>query len=271
MTLDQSPQSFQAKPLLGKTAMVTGSSTGIGSAIALELAEQGANLILHGRSNSPAMQAMTSRLAEMKTDSHCLFEDFETTSDWNAFVDKAWQWKSGIDFWINNAGGDVLTGEYADRSLLEKLEFLWQVDVKATLMLSRRVGQLMTQAPDCSEGKVILNMGWDQAWQGMAGESGELFSTTKGAIMSMTKSLAQSFAPKVRVNCIAPGWIKTDWGEQSSVYWDKRAKIESLMNRWGTPADIANAAAFLCSPAASFISGQIVPVNGGFNYNQTER
>ena len=261
----------RAKPLLGKTAMITGSSTGIGSAIALELAEQGANIILHGRSNSEAMQAIKTKLAALDADCHCLLEDFSTNPDWNAFVDKAWKWKSGFDFWINNAGGDVLTGKNAQQSLDEKLELLWQVDVKATLMLSRRAGELMAETLGPPGEKVILNMGWDQAWQGMAGESGELFSTTKGAIMSMTKSLAQSFAPQVRVNCIAPGWIKTDWGEQSSDYWDNRAKNESLMNRWGTPADVANVAAFLCSRSASFISGQIVPVNGGFNYDSSER
>ena len=114
----------------------------------------------------------------------------------------------------------------------------------------------------------IITIGWDQAWQGMAGESGELFSTTKGAIMSMTKSLAQSLAPFVRVNCIAPGWIQTKWGESTSPYWDNRAKSESLMNRWGKPEDVAKAALFLCGDNADFISGQIVPVNGGFRHWQ---
>ena len=84
--------------------------------------------------------------------------------------------------------------------------------------------------------------------------------------MSMTKSLAQSLAPHVRVNCLAPGWIKTQWGDGASEYWSDRAEKESLMGRWGTPQDVALVAAFLCSDAASFISGQIVPVNGGFKY-----
>jgi 3-oxoacyl-[acyl-carrier protein] reductase len=104
----------------------------------------------------------------------------------------------------------------------------------------------------------------------MEGDAGELFATTKGAIMAMTKSLAQSFAPHVRVNCIAPGWIETKWGQQTSTYWDQRAKSESLMNRWGKPQDVASAALFLCSPAASFISGHILPVNGGFRYRQND-
>ena len=100
----------------------------------------------------------------------------------------------------------------------------------------------------------------------MAGDAGEMFAATKGAIMSMTKSLAQSLAPDVRVNCLAPGWIKTKWGESASGKWNQRATQESLMNRWGTPRDIANAAAFVSSDDADFISGQVIPVNGGFRY-----
>jgi 3-oxoacyl-[acyl-carrier protein] reductase len=66
------------------------------------------------------------------------------------------------------------------------------------------------------------------------------------------------------VNCLAPGWIKTQWGEQASEHWQQRAMRESLLGRWGTPDDVARAARFLVSPAATFINGQIVPVNGGF-------
>jgi 3-oxoacyl-[acyl-carrier protein] reductase len=82
--------------------------------------------------------------------------------------------------------------------------------------------------------------------------------------MAFTKSLARTLAPKVRVNCLAPGWIQTAWGENASAYWQRRAEAESLLGRWGTPEDVALTAAFLCSPAAGFITGQIVHVNGGY-------
>jgi 3-oxoacyl-[acyl-carrier protein] reductase len=98
----------------------------------------------------------------------------------------------------------------------------------------------------------------------MEGDNGELFSTTKGAVMAASQSLAQTFAPQVRVNCLAPGWIRTEWGETASDTWQKRARKQSLMDRWGTPEDIGTAAVWLASPASSFVSAQIIQVNGGF-------
>jgi 3-oxoacyl-[acyl-carrier protein] reductase len=110
---------------------------------------------------------------------------------------------------------------------------------------------------------VILNMGWDQAEHGMAGDSGEMFAAVKGAVMAFSRSLARSLAPHVRVNCLAPGWIRTAWGDTASEYWQRRALRESLLERWGTPDDVARVARFLASPAADFITGQIIPINGG--------
>ena len=109
----------------------------------------------------------------------------------------------------------------------------------------------------------IINLGWDQVEVGMAGDSGELFAAAKGAVMAFSRSLAQSLAPQVRVNCLAPGWIKTAWGQSASQAWQDRARGESLLDRWGTPEDVARVARFLASPAAEFITGQVLNVNGG--------
>lgn len=82
--------------------------------------------------------------------------------------------------------------------------------------------------------------------------------------MAFTSSLAMSAAPMVRVNCVAPGWIKTAWGAVSSDYWATTcAKGESLLGRWGTPEDVARTISWLVSPAAEFVNGQCIAVNGG--------
>lgn len=257
-----------SQSLKNKTVVVTGSSSGIGRAIAIELAREGANVLLHGRAASERISQVADEVRLLGAETDFIFADFERLESVDAFVQQAWSWRDGVDVWVNNAGGDVLTGQWKDESLERKLDYLFQVDVKATLLLSREVGRRMVARENAAPGSSsIINIGWDQAAQGMAGESGELFATTKGAIMAMTKSLAQSLAPNVRVNCIAPGWIQTKWGETASDDWQRRAKSDALMDRWGQPEDVAAAAAYLASENASFVSGQILPINGGFRYS----
>jgi 3-oxoacyl-[acyl-carrier protein] reductase len=97
----------------------------------------------------------------------------------------------------------------------------------------------------------------------MEGRTAELFALGKAAIMGFTKSLARSLAPTVRVNCVAPGWVQTAWGEGAGQPWQERVLAETPLARWGTPEDIAGVVAFLCSDEAAFLTGQIVNVNGG--------
>jgi 3-oxoacyl-[acyl-carrier protein] reductase len=136
-----------------------------------------------------------------------------------------------------------------------------KVDVVGTLRLSRAVAAKMKTRGHGT----IVNIGWDQAVSGIPGDSGQMFAATKGAVMALTRSLAKSFAPEVRVNCVAPGWIRTDWGDSASDKWQQIATGDSLMARWGEPEDVARAVRFLVSPAASFINGQVIDVNGGRN------
>jgi 3-oxoacyl-[acyl-carrier protein] reductase len=200
-----------------------------------------------------------------------LLADLADENACRAFADQAWNWRQGVDVWINNAGADVLTGDAADWDFERKLSYLWAVDVLGTVRLSRRVGQKMAATDLPSRDRAIVNMGWDQAETGMGGDSGEMFATVKGAVMAFTRSLARSLAPRVRVNCVAPGWIRTAWGQTANAYWQQRASRESLLQRWGTPDDVAAVACFLASPAAAFITGQIVAVNGGLRRESDER
>jgi NAD(P)-dependent dehydrogenase (short-subunit alcohol dehydrogenase family) len=173
-------------------------------------------------------------------------------------VHEAWG-ESGLDIFVSNAGADVVTGEAADWSFEKKWEALAAVDVTATLRLCRSIGERMK----AGRGGVILTMGWDQAETGFDAESGLLFAPAKGAVMAFTRSLARFLAPRVRVNCLAPGWIKTAWGETASERWQQRVASETPLKRWGLPEDVAAMARWLCSPAAAFITGQIVRINGG--------
>lgn len=247
------------RDLMGMKAVVTGSTSGIGRAIALELARAGADIIIHGRQPGPREAHVAAQVQAAGVRPHVLHADLSDPEQCRTLATRAWDTCGSIDIWINNAGADTLTGPAARWPFERKLAELLAVDVAATILLSRELGRRMKE-----RGRgVLLNMGWDQAETGMEGDSGELFATAKGAVMAFSRSLALSLAPQVRVNCLAPGWIRTAWGEQAPRSWQERARRETPLQQWGLPEDVAATAHWLVSPAARFITGQIVRVNGG--------
>ena len=245
--------------LSGQRAVVTGASTGIGRAIALEFARAGADLVVHARRSQSAAEAVAEEIRGMGRSAHVLLADLSDPGRRDRFAEDSHKALGGCDIWVNNAGVDLLTGAGARLAYLEKLEKLLAVDVSAAIALSKFAGARMREAG----GGVILNIGWDQSDRGMEGDSGELFAAAKNAIMGFTRSLAVSLAPEVRVNCLAPGWIRTAWGENTGEYWQTRVLRETPRKRWGLPEDIAYAARFLASPQADFITGQVININGG--------
>jgi 3-oxoacyl-[acyl-carrier protein] reductase len=177
-----------------------------------------------------------------------------------ALVADAGERLGAIDVWVNNAGADVLTGEAADWEWERKLDLLLAVDLKGTIACSYAVADVMRAQPG---GGTILNMSWDHVTFGMKGENPELFSAVKGGVLSFSKSLARALAPTVRVNVLCPGWIETAFGEGADEDFKREVAESTPMKRWGTPADVAAAAVWLASPAAAFITGQAINVNGG--------
>jgi 3-oxoacyl-[acyl-carrier protein] reductase len=245
--------------LRGTRAFVLGSTSGIGRAVALALADAGADVIVHGRTSRDKAEAVADLVRTRGGRSAVLLADLADRAAGDRLVADAWTLWGGLDAWLHIAGADTLTGAAAKLPFDAKLDLLWSVDVTATIRLCRAVGRLMA----VQGSGAIVTMGWDQAETGMAGDSGELFAAAKGAIMSFTRSLALSLAPAVRVNTLAPGWIKTAWGEGASRVWQDRVLKETPLARWGTPEDVAQIARFLVSPAAGFLTGQVIRINGG--------
>jgi 3-oxoacyl-[acyl-carrier protein] reductase len=233
------------RDLAGLNALVTGSTSGIGGAIAAAFIAAGASTITHGRQTLWGGRHVAA--------------DLSIPAECDRLAEQAWGALDGLDVLVLNAGADTLTGDAAKWSFDQKLDALLAVDLKATMRLARNIGARMKARGRGS----IITIGWDQAETGMEGDSGELFAAVKGAVMCFTRSLALSLAPEVRVNCVAPGWIRTAWGETASPAWQERVRRETPLGTWGLADDIAAAAAWLASPAAAFVTGQTIRVNGG--------
>ena len=248
----------------GQVAVITGASGGIGRATALALAESGAEVLLHANRRPEVALSAVRLIQKGGGSASFLSADLSLPEKQDAFVQGVLSMYPCVDHWINAAGVDLMNDANRELSLEEKLDLLWSVDLVAALRMSKRIGKKMQQ-----EGKgSILFFGWDGVERGMKGDTAELYGTVKGAVHGLVKSLAQSLAPEVRVNCISPGWIATTWGEKASDTMKEHGVKESLMNRWGTPEDVASAVLFLVSDAASYVNGQCLTLNGGYRTNE---
>ena len=247
------------RELQGTRAAVLGSTSGIGRAVALELACAGADVVIHGRASRAAAEAVAHEARALGVRAHVIMADLADRAAGDRLVAEAWDLWNGLDAWLHIAGADILTGPLRNAPFDSKLATVLDVDVISTIRLCREIGRRMRERG----GGSIVTMGWDQAETGMEGDSGELYSAAKGAVMAFTRSLALSLAPSVRVNAIAPGWIKTAWGETAPTSWQDRVIRETPLRRWGEPCDVARLARFLVSPEAAFMTGQIVRINGG--------
>lgn len=249
----------------GTQAVVTGASSGIGQSIAIALAQAGAEQVLvHYRQNRSGADQTAAAIRSVGGQASLIAADLAAASDLDRLVASAFDRLGTVNTWVNNAGADVLTGAAGELEFDDKLHRLLNVDVRGTITLSRQViARMREQSTERPASMVFI--GWDQASGGMDGDAGQMFGPVKAAVMAFAASLAQSVAPQIRVNCIAPGWIRTSWGESTTGYWDQRARGQSLMQRWGEPRDVAQAVLYAADPANTFLTGQTIEINGGWS------
>jgi 3-oxoacyl-[acyl-carrier protein] reductase len=249
-----------AKPLEGRGVLVTGASSGIGQAIAIAAARAGADVALTYRSTATGARKTEADIRALGRRASTFQIDLTDEAALAALGPAVRDGLGRLDAWINNAGADILTGPAAAMSDVQKLDMLLSVDLRGTILASWHAADMLSNQPD---GGVIINMSWDHVLTGMPGTNPQLFAAVKGGVLAFSKSLARSVAPRVRVNVLAPGWIQTSFAEDLNA--DRRdAVVESTpLGRWGTPDDVAGAAVFLASPAAAFMTGQVLLVGGG--------
>jgi 3-oxoacyl-[acyl-carrier protein] reductase len=246
--------------LAGMRVFVSGGSSGIGRAIAVAAARAGADVALSYRSNERGARDVAREVETLGRRARILRLDLADTAAVSALSGAIRTALGGVDAWINNAGADVLTGPSASLPATEKLDLLMRVDLRGTVLACWQAAELMAAQEN---GGVIINMSWDHVLVGMPGLEAQLFSAVKGGVLAFSKSLARTVAPRIRVNVLAPGWIETAYGTEVDETIRRQVVASTPLERWGTPDDVANAAVYLASPSASFVTGQTMLVGGG--------
>lgn len=243
--------------LEGKNALVTGSSRGLGAAIALALAEAGANVGRHGR--SPAGDGACDAIRSQGRKSFFHAGDVAEADVTSALIARTIDEFGSIDILVNNAG----TIRRAPAA--EYPQAYWDELIATNLSSVFRLSQLAGQHMLKRGGGKIVNIASVLSFQG--GVFVPAYAAAKGGVALLTKALANEWASKgINVNGIAPGYMATDNTEALRNDPQRSQQIQERIpaRRWGTPADVAGAALFLCSPAADYVHGHLLVVDGGW-------
>jgi NAD(P)-dependent dehydrogenase (short-subunit alcohol dehydrogenase family) len=239
--------------LAGKIAVVTGGSRGLGREMALAFAKAGADVVIASR-KLDACEAVAKEVEALGRRALPLAAHVGRWADNDALADAAYKAFGRVDILVNNAGMSPLAPSLVETSE-ELFDKVIAINFKGPFRLSSLIGERMM----AGEGGAIINLSSTAAFNPMPHTIP--YGGAKAAVNAMTVSLAKAFAPKVRVNCVAPGPFLTD---VSTAWRDNTEMREALgLKRFGEPNEIVGAALFLASPASSYMTGQVIRVDGG--------
>jgi len=244
----------------GKTAIVTGGGRGLGQYMAEALSDAGANVVLCSRKRE-ALDEVKAEIEGRGGKALALACDVTDPEDVNKTVSETEEAFGTVDILVNNSG--ATWGAPAEEMPLEKFDQVVQVNVRGTFLMAQAVGRRMIER---GEGGRIINL---SSVAGIVGGDPEYmqtigYNTSKGAVISMTRDLATSWARHgINVNAIAPGWFPTKMSGGLIEQFEDKMLEDIPMHRFGNPEDIKGVVLFLASPAAAYMTGQTVVVDGG--------
>jgi NAD(P)-dependent dehydrogenase (short-subunit alcohol dehydrogenase family) len=244
--------------LTGKVAVVTGGNRGLGRAFALALAEAGANVAVVGRDEERS-SAVLDELGERTGEALAVHADVTVRADVERMLAEVTAALGPVDVLVNNAGTCV------HRPALEVTDEEWRsvfdVNVDGLWLCSTVVGAQMVQRGTGS----IVNIGSISGQIVNRPQMQPAYNASKAAVHQLTKSLAAEWAPAgVRVNALAPGYVKTDMAPVDEPRYQRYWVQDAAMQRYATPEEIAPSVVYLASDASSFMTGSVVVVDGGY-------
>ena len=242
--------------LKDKVAIVTGGTRGIGRAIALKLADHGANIVINYRNSDKEAEELKAILEEKGVKVLTVKCDISNFEDSKNLMDKCKEVFGKIDILVNNAG--ITKDTLIMRMKEEDFDNVIDVNLKGTFNCAKHASAIMLKQ---RFGKII-NM---TSVVGIAGNAGQVnYSASKAGVIGLTKSLAKELGSRgITVNAVAPGFINTDMTASLSEKVKEEASKNIPLKRLGDPEDVANLVGFLASDAANYITGQVINVDGG--------
>ena len=242
--------------LSGKTALVTGASRGIGRAIALRFAAEGAFVVANFAGNEEAAAETLAAIAAAGGNAVLSRFDIGDAARVDAAVKEIIAQRGRIDILVNNAG--VTRDNLLMRLTEDDFDAVVRTNLKGTFLVTKAVSRQMIRQR-CGR---IINMGSVVGDMGNAGQS--VYAATKAGIVGFTKAMARELASRgITVNAIAPGFITTDMTQSLPEAARKEFADRIPLGRFGSPEEVADLALFLASDAASYVTGQVVGINGG--------
>jgi len=243
--------------LAGKVAIVTGSSRGIGKAIAERFAAEGAKVTVNWAGRERDAKAVVDGINSRGGEALSIGADVSSSAEVKKLVRATVDRFGRIDILVNNAG--VMVG----KPVLETTEEDWDrtidVNLKGAYLCSKEVAPIMLGQ---EAGKIIMMSSNSGLYHPSAMKFTE-YVVSKAGMNGLTKALALALGPHITVNAICPGWIKTDMIADTDPEVEQRILAETALRRWGTTDDVAGAAVFLASSEADFITGELLIVAGG--------
>ncbi|WP_150540912.1 3-oxoacyl-[acyl-carrier-protein] reductase [Clostridium perfringens] len=242
--------------LKDKVAIVTGGTRGIGRAIALKLADHGANIVINYRNSDKEAEELKAILEEKGVKVLTVKCDISNFEDSKNLMDKCKEVFGKIDILVNNAG--ITKDTLIMRMKEEDFDNVIDVNLKGTFNCAKHASAIMLKQ---RFGKII-NM---TSVVGIAGNAGQVnYAASKAGVIGLTKSLAKELGSRgITVNAVAPGFINTDMTASLSEKVKEEASKNIPLKRLGDPEDVANLVGFLASDAAIYITGQVINVDGG--------